>query len=655
MKIPFPLGAKRPVSTDKPTAGQRGGRSRAIRLILIVAILAAILGAGAYYQYRLNSAAPAAPSTVSVTWGNLAVTVDSSGSVQPAKSVDLSFQASGRIQEILVKSGDRVKAGQPLARVDDNDLRLEVQQAQADVQTAEAKLDQAKNGTSTPEQLAEASAQISAAEAQLAKARSGNVTANDIRAAQAQLEAAQARLDALKNPSADKISAAELKLVQAKTNLEQVRDSKSAVKTKAKLDLDQSVSALTQAQSAYSTALQNWEYVQETGNDPTNPTTTDPTGKKVPNKLSDAQRQQYYDTYVQAEAALHSAEARVTQAQVAYDTARQDEAAAIPDAEAQVADAQKQLDALRNPSASAVREAQAAVNQARAQLDKLRQGGTAADIAAAKAQVEQARANRDQLTAPSASSNIAIAEAGVTQAKAKLAAAQYELENVVLRAPFDGIISTINVVPGAYVNASAGAGGEAGAAFTIIDTATLYLDLKLGESDVMQVKAGQSVDVTFETIPNQVFKGTVESVAPAGKTEQNVTTYAVRVRFDPKSFDIKVGMTGDAQITVQQHENVIQVPNRALQGTGKVRTVQVLYGSNKTPVSVQVETGLSNETSTEIVKCVATNNQCLREGDQLVVNIPNVGGQQDGSGQPQMMELPAPSGGGGGQNLMPRP
>src|SRR4029079_13468395 len=101
-----------------------------------------------------------------------------------------------------------------------------------------------------------------------------------------------------------------------------------------------------QAQASYSTALQNWRSVQDTGRDPYTPTTTDASGKATPKKLNDAERQKYYEAFAQAEAALHSAEAAVTQAQVNFDTARQKEVAEIPQAEAKVANAQQTLDAL---------------------------------------------------------------------------------------------------------------------------------------------------------------------------------------------------------------------------------------------------------------------------------------------------------------------
>jgi HlyD family secretion protein len=129
---------------------------------------------------------------------------------------------------------------------------------------------------------------------------------------------------------------AELALQQAQTQLQARRNQLSAAKTDAALLMEQRVNELTKGQSAYATALQNWQYVQDTGRDPLN-VVYEQIGKKSHPKLDDKQKQQYADAYVQAEAAMHSAEAAVTQAQ----------ASGVQTAEQEVASAQAKLDALR--------------------------------------------------------------------------------------------------------------------------------------------------------------------------------------------------------------------------------------------------------------------------------------------------------------------
>lgn len=628
MRILPPFGLRRsgvPKRSDSLPARRRP-RSRALIVIAGVGLLVA---AGVLvWQTWFSTPAAVAPSTVPVTWGNLDVTISSSGAVQPLKDISLSFQAAGQVKEVLVKPGDHVRAGQPLARLDDQALQLQVQQIEADVTSAQANLDKAKNGSATPQDIAQSQADVRAAQAQLDKVRSGNTTAADLAEAQAALKSAQARLDALKNPSPSQVSSAQLKLSEAQNGLQQTRDNSSAAKTRAQLDMQQSTAALTQAQSRYATAKHNWDYVQAAGTDPTNPTTVDARGRSVANTLNDAQRQQYYDAFVQAEAALRSAEDSVAQAQVAYDNARQAEVTNVRQAEAQVRDAQQQLDALMHPTNNDIIQAQAAVDQQRANLQRLRQGGTSADIKNAQAQVDRARASLEALTAPTNPADIQIAAAALLQAQAKLDAAKADLANATLTAPFDGVIATVSVIPGSQVQT-----GSTTAALSMIDVSALYLELQVGDSDVMQVKPGQAVEVSFETVEDTVFAGTVESVAPVGTKQQNLTTYLVRVRFDPQDTELKIGLTGDAVITVLRRENVIQVPNQAIQGTGGMRTVNVQRPDKRAPETIPVQTGVTNGTSTEIIKCLTTNNQCLKEGDKLVISTPESGDQAGGKGE----------------------
>lgn len=628
MRILPPLGLRRPGQSEQARGEQ--SRPRMILRLMIIILGLILLAAIAIVLWRMafNQPTAAAPTTAPVIWGNLDVTVSSSGSVQPTKEINLAFQTSGQVKEVLAQPGEHVKAGQPLARLDDQLLQLQVQQAEADVMSAQAALDKANHGSATSQQIAQSQADVQSAQAELARAHSGNVTAADIAGAQAALDAAQARLDALKNPSPSQISAAQLKLSNAQSNLQKTRDDSSAAKTRAQLDVQQAVAMLAQTQSKYVTAKKNWEYVEETGADPLNPTTTDASGKQVKNKLNDTQRQQYYDAYVQAEAALKGAEDAVTQAQVAYDNARQAEITNVQQAEAQLRDEQQQLDALMHPAQTDIIQAQTAVDQERARLQKLRQGGTSADIKGAQAQVDRAKASLEALTAPTNPADIQIAAATLQQAQAKLAAAKANLSNAALIAPFDGIIATVSVIPGAQVQT-----GSEAAAISMIDISVLYLDLRVGDSDVMQIKPGQPVDVTFETVPDKTFAGTVTSVALVGNKQQNLTTYAVRVRFDPQGADLKMGLTGDAVITVLRRENVIQAPNQALRGSGGMRTVEVLRPNQSKPETIPVQTGVTNGVTTEILTCLTTNAQCLKEGDKLVIDTPQLGDQQGGNGQ----------------------
>ncbi|MFL5805854.1 MAG: efflux RND transporter periplasmic adaptor subunit [Roseiflexaceae bacterium] len=583
-------------------AGTRRGRWIAGGIVLIVlAITGALL-----LNARRSSSAASAAATTPVTSGPIVASVAGTGSIAAAQTLDLPFQANGTVTKVLVKEGDQVQAGQVLARLDDRDLQLQVGTAQASLQSAQARLAQATQGNATPEDIAASRASVANAEAQLQKARTGNTTAADVAGAEAQLRSAQAQLDALKNPSPANRSTAELRVQQAQNDLDSTHASASATKTNAELSMRQAADSLTKAQASYATAKRNWEYVQETGADPANPKATNPTtGKSTKNKLNDVQKRQYYDTFVQAEASMHSAEQALTAAQVSYDKARQDEVFQIQQAEATLADAQQQRDALMNPSANDLAQAQASVDQARANVQKQRQGGTSADIAGAQANIDQAKANLAKLTAPATATDLQVQQAAVAQAEQALEQARLKLENATLKAPFAGIVTTVHIVPGSGVSTSS-------AAVSLIDRSTLHVDMSLSENDVAQVSSGQPVTLTIDALRDWTAQGTISYIAPAATTTNGVVTYLVRVSFPDSDARVKIGMTANISIVTATKDKVLLVPNTALLPKGAGHAVQVPNANGGTR-EVDVQTGLTDGTQTEIIGG-------LKAGDQVITN-----------------------------------
>jgi HlyD family secretion protein len=537
------------------------GRWIGAGIVLIIIVIIAALALNS----RSSSSTTPTVATTTASRGNIVASVAGSGAIAAAQSLDLAFQSSGSVTRVLVKEGDSVTAGQPLAQLDTRDLELQVASAQAQLDSANTKLTQTKDGNVQP-------ADITAQQAAVASA-------------QAQLRSAQAQLAALKSPNADKISSAATTVRQAELDLQSQKDNSSASKTKAEQDLQKATDALTQAQSKYATALQNWQYVQDTGNDPTNPSTTNAAGKKVANKLNDTQRQQYYDSYIQAEAALHSAETAVQQAQVTYDNARQAEPNNIQNAEAKLADAQAQLQALKNPSKIDIAQKQASVDQAKASLT-------------------QAQANLAKLTAPGTQSDVDIQQSSMTQAEQSLKQAKLKLEQATLTAPFAGVVTAVNIVPGSSAS-------SATAAVSLIDRSTLHVDLKLSENDVAKVQLNQPVDLTIDALRDWKVRGTVSYIAPSAESSNGVVTYAVRVSFPDSDERVKVGMTANLTITTAKKDGVLLVPNTALLPKGAGHSVQMPSADGKTTREVEVQTGLTDGTNTEITSG-------LNEGDKVV-------------------------------------
>ncbi len=139
-----------------------------------------------------------APQTATIKLGTLTQVVSASGTVAARPQVDLAFQSSGQITRLDVQVGDRVKAGQMLARLDTTDLELAVAQAQVSLDSAKTKLEQTQDGATSAE-LASAKASLSSAySAYQATLNKYNLTDAQIAQARAQLDKAAATLERAK-------------------------------------------------------------------------------------------------------------------------------------------------------------------------------------------------------------------------------------------------------------------------------------------------------------------------------------------------------------------------------------------------------------------------------------------------------------------------
>jgi HlyD family secretion protein len=465
------------------------------------------------------------------------------GKVIPVQHALLSLPTGGIVSTIHVAEGDAVQAGQPLLGLDRARAEANVAQARANLAEAQAAYDKLRAGA-TLEDIAIGQAQLRAAQAQL-RQTTGGVTPADRVAAEAQLAGAQAHLAELRaGPKRPDLQAAEAQLGQAESNLAAQRDQLSAAKTNAQLVMEQRTNDLTRAQSAYATALQSWQYVQETGKDPLTEILDQKTGKKVHPTLNDPQRQQYYSAYVQAEATLRTAEAAVQQAQVAYDTARQTEVSGIQLAEQQVAGSQAALDKLRaGADANELAAARVHIASSQAALDKLSGEQRSGGIDAAQALIDQSQAALDKLRAGASKNDLALAAAEVQRAEATVQLAQVALDEAELRAPFNGVVATLDLNTGEYVAPGA-------PILHLADLSTWQIETTdLTELDVTRVRLGSPVTMTFDAMAGLELTGRVSRIRPIGENKQGDITYVVRVTPDQQDARLRWNMTAAVSIT----------------------------------------------------------------------------------------------------------
>lgn len=153
------------------------------------------------------------------------------------------------------------------------------------------------------------------------------------------------------------------------------------------------------------------------------------------------------------------------------------------------------------------------------------------------------------------------ARAAVSQAAAQVAAARTDLERSVIRSPIDGVVVDRQVNVGQPVASSL----QAATLFVIAqDLSRLQANITVDEADIGDVREGQSVRFTVDAFPDREFDGVVSQLRQQGVAESGVVSYTVVVQADNPGRQLLPGMTANAEIVLEQRENVLRLPNTAL-------------------------------------------------------------------------------------------
>ena len=256
-------------------------------------------------------------------------------------------------------------------------------------------------------------------------------------------------------------------------------------------------------------------------------------------------------------------------------------------------------------------------------------------LRSAQSQVQNAKANLDALVSPRAEEQI-LAKTALEKTRLALEQAKRNLTDAQIVAPFDGVITAVDITVGDT--------GGASTAMTIADVSQLHVDVLVDETEIANVQAGQAAQITLDALSGITLTGKVAYIAPSGSVSNGVVNYSVRVNLDPTEAPLLLDMTADASLVGEKHENVLAVPTKAIHtaSAGQTRSVsqisntvqsdqpitntqggpagpQRMTGSfvmvleNGQPHPVQVTVGMTAVDLTEVFGD-------LKEGDQVLVS-----------------------------------
>jgi HlyD family secretion protein len=209
---------------------------------------------------------------------------------------------------------------------------------------------------------------------------------------------------------------------------------------------------------------------------------------------------------------------------------------------------------------------------------------------------------------------IAQAQAVVSEDQANLKQLEEQLSYTDILSPIDGIVLSRDVEIGDAVSSILVLGSTATLVMTLGDTSEVYVKGKVDESDIGKVYLGQRARIKVESFKDKTFDGKVTKISPMGVEKDNVTTFEVRVSIQNPGGELKAEMTANAEIILDEHKNVLQIPEGAIiydkdkKASVEIPDPKAKDGKDKVPITI----GISNGAKTEVLAG-------LKEGEQVVL------------------------------------
>jgi HlyD family secretion protein len=247
------------------------------------------------------------------------------------------------------------------------------------------------------------------------------------------------------------------------------------------------------------------------------------------------------------------------------------------------------------------------VDDAQAQLELLE-----ARIAKAKEKLHSTRwalplsVRLVELQRDQAKTALDISKIDLATAELELANVKLELDKATIFASFDGIVSEVAINEGQQLSAMT----YANPAICLIDPSQIEMSGVIDEIDIASVKLGQEVDITLDALPDKEVSGRVTFISQVGTVQAGVVSYKTTITLENPDEELRDGMSATAEIIGERRENVLLVPNRAIQGSWDEPRVEVVAGEEVERREVVL--GLSDGIQAEVLSG-------LEEGDVVVL------------------------------------
>lgn len=195
-------------------------------------------------------------------------------------------------------------------------------------------------------------------------------------------------------------------------------------------------------------------------------------------------------------------------------------------------------------------------------------------------------------------------EISVKQRRIALDEAREKLADYSIRAPFDGIVTGLDVEAGDSVSRDT--------VIASVITTDMKAIITLNEVDAAKVVDGARVVLSLDALPDLEMIGKVSRIATIGTVSSNVVSYEAEIELDVQDASLKPGMSVSAEIIVAERERALLLPNAALTTKDGKTTVKKTGKDTSISMVQEVKTGLTDDTLTEIISGVS-------EGESVIL------------------------------------
>jgi HlyD family secretion protein len=231
-------------------------------------------------------------------------------------------------------------------------------------------------------------------------------------------------------------------------------------------------------------------------------------------------------------------------------------------------------------------------NQYAQTLAALKAAQSKVDVSNAQKQRSDQLYQQQVITAPeheAAVLDLSSSQASLVKARTDLDLAQQRRDDATLRAPIAGTVIAQTVSNGQVISSATSSASGGTSLLTMADLSRVRMRALVSESDVGNVRPGQTATITVDAYPQQSFVGTVEKVEPQAVVQQSLTLFPVLISLRNDQGLLLPGMNGEVSMLVNQRDNVLAVPVDAVRSVREIGAVAVALGMNGDTVRARVQ------------------------------------------------------------------